>query len=237
MFRRFFEQFSCGSSVQCSMSLSSMFSVGGVESTELGCQTNVDLGAKNVDTETIRPKPNIIPIKWSRGDRGQLTGTCGCQKSTTILHKSDYKAGNVNSCSAAAAAGWKSRAIDPDLHQNKMSLCWICWELELCFYLNVYSTVPATCGSHIWTYDNLVRKFCLYVQYDTVLCPENADVQSAKQQLLHKRSGPGSGSVAESPEIVRQVRGESDPSTTFHRVTQSWSRAANQGSRRAFSVY
>ena len=158
MFRRFFEQFSCGSSVQCSMSLSSMFSVGGVESTELGCQTNVDLGAKNVDTETIRPKPNIIPIKWSRGDRGQLTGTCGCQKSTTILHKSDDKAGNVNSCSAAAAAGWKSRAIDPDLHQNKMSLCWIYWELELCFYLNVYSTVPATCGSHTWTYDNLVRK-------------------------------------------------------------------------------
>ena len=81
MFRRFFEQFSCGSSVQCSMSLSSMFSVGGVESTELGCQTNVDLGAKNVDTETIRPKPNIIPIKWSRGDRGQLTGTYAAVKS------------------------------------------------------------------------------------------------------------------------------------------------------------
>ena len=234
MFRRFFEQFSCGSSVQCSMSLSSMFSVGGVESTELGCQTNVDLGAKNVDTETIRPKPNIIPIKWSRGDRGQLTGTCGCQKSTTILHKSDDKAGNVNSCSAAAAAGWKSRAIDPDLHQNKMSLCWICWELELCFYLNVYSTVPATCGSHTWTYDNLVRKgqnTVLWAASTIWYSPVSWKCRCAKCKAailaLHRRSGPGSGAVAESPEIVWQVRGESDPSTTFHRVTQSWSRAAN----------
>ena len=158
MFRRFFEQFSCGSSVQCSMSLSSMFSVGGVESTELGCQTNVDLGAKNVDTETIRPKPNIIPIKWSRGDRGQLTGTCGCQKSTTILHKSDDKAGNVNSCSAAAAAGWKSRAIDPDLHQNKMSLCWICWELENCAFTSMCTRLFQPRAVLTWTYGNLVRK-------------------------------------------------------------------------------
>ena len=178
MFRRFFEQFSCGSSVQCSMSVSSMFSVGGVESTELGCQTNVDLGAKNVDTETIRPKPNIIPIKWSRGDRGQLTGTCGCQKSTTILHKSHIK---LEMWIVAQQQPRRDGNPEPStLTFTKTKwVCvgyagnWNCAFTSMCTRLFQPRAV-LTHGHMIisWEKDK-IQSYDLPVQYDTVLCPEN----------------------------------------------------------------
>ena len=85
----------------------------------------------------------------------------------------------------------------------------------------MYWTVPTTQPHAFLTYVKIVTKQTKYspvtclLQY-TVLWPENVNVQSAEQQ--HLRCMGGSALAPESPEIVRQVRGESDPGTTFHRV-------------------